>query len=112
HQTSRLPRVGTPRPPLGDGNILVRIDDEAWTMAAEPAAEPGTMVGEPFQCLIAQGQLMTHRHRGFWACMDTFEDKQLFDEMTARAEARPWEVWRQPAEEMAKSGARRHCPVP
>lgn len=54
------------------------------------------LVEEPFQRLIAQGQLMTHRHLGFWACMDTFKDKQLFDQMTARADA-PWEVWRQPA---------------
>lgn len=70
------------------------------------------MVEEPFRRLIAQGQLMTHRHRGFWACMDTFKDKQLFDEMTARAEAPPWEVWRQPAQETATSGARRRSSVP
>jgi hypothetical protein len=43
---------------------------------------------------------------------DTFKDQQLFDEMTARVEAPPWEVWRHPAAETVKSGARRHCPVP
>jgi len=29
--------------------------------------------------------------------MDTFKDKQAFDEMSARDE-RPWEVWRRRAE--------------
>jgi glucose-1-phosphate cytidylyltransferase len=65
------------------------------------------LVEEPFHRLIAQGQLMTHRHPGFWACMDTFKDKQLFDEMAARADA-PWEVWRRPAAEAAKGDARRY----
>ena len=55
------------------------------------------LVEEPFRRLIAQRQLMTHRHLGFWACMDTFKDKQLFDEMNARADV-PWEVWCQPAQ--------------
>ena len=58
-----------------------------------------------FQRLIAQGQIMTHRHLGFWACMDTFKDKQLFDQMTARADS-PWEVWHQPAAEPAHGRSR------
>ena len=55
------------------------------------------LVEEPFQRLIAQGQLSAYRHDGFWHCMDTFKDKQAFDEMSARDE-RPWEVWRRRAE--------------
>ena len=51
------------------------------------------LVEEPFQRLIALGQLSAYRHDGFWHCMDTFKDKQAFDEMSARDE-RPWEVWR------------------
>jgi glucose-1-phosphate cytidylyltransferase len=51
------------------------------------------LVEEPFQRLIARGQLSAYRHDGFWHCMDTFKDKQAFDEMSARDE-RPWEVWR------------------
>lgn len=69
------------------------------------------LVEESFHRLIAQDQLMTYRHHGFWACMDTFKDKQLFDELTTRADAPPWEVWRPPAE-TPKAGARRHCGVP
>ena len=51
------------------------------------------LVEEPFRRLIAQGQLAAYRYDGFWHCMDTFKDKQAFDEMSARHET-PWEVWR------------------
>jgi len=56
--------------------------------------EPGEeLVETPFQRLIDEGQLTAYRHDGFWACMDTFKEKQLFDDMYARGEV-PWEVWR------------------
>jgi glucose-1-phosphate cytidylyltransferase len=51
------------------------------------------LVEEPFRRLIARGELAAYRHDGFWHCMDTFKDKQAFDEMHARDET-PWEVWR------------------
>lgn len=50
------------------------------------------LVIEPFQRLIAEQQLVTYRNPGFWACMDTFKEKRLFDEMYARGEM-PWAVW-------------------
>jgi glucose-1-phosphate cytidylyltransferase len=50
------------------------------------------LVQEPFRRLIADNELIAYRHEGFWACMDTLKDKQLFDDMHARGE-RPWEVW-------------------
>ena len=34
------------------------------------------LVHEPFQRLIAKGELTAYQHDGFWACMDTFKDKQ------------------------------------
>ena len=30
---------------------------------------------------------------GFWACMDTFKERQLLEDMYARGRP-PWEVWR------------------
>jgi glucose-1-phosphate cytidylyltransferase len=51
------------------------------------------LVGEPFHRLIAQQQLVGYRHHGFWACMDTFKEKMMFDEMSARGNM-PWAVWR------------------
>ena len=51
------------------------------------------LVEEPFQRLIGMQQLIAYRHHGFWACMDTFKDKQAFDDMNARGET-PWAVWK------------------
>jgi glucose-1-phosphate cytidylyltransferase len=51
------------------------------------------LVEEPFHRLIAEQQLLAYRHEGFWACMDTFRDKQLFDNMNARGDT-PWQVWK------------------
>jgi glucose-1-phosphate cytidylyltransferase len=45
--------------------------------------------------LIGVQQLIAYRHEGFWACMDTFKDKQAFDEMEARGDT-PWRVGRTP----------------
>jgi glucose-1-phosphate cytidylyltransferase len=50
------------------------------------------LVQEPFQRLITEQQLVAYKYDGFWACMDTFKEKQRFDDMYARGEA-PWEVW-------------------
>jgi glucose-1-phosphate cytidylyltransferase len=50
------------------------------------------LVAEPFQRLIAKQQLLTYQNPGFWACMDTFKEKKLFDEMYASGEM-PWAVW-------------------
>jgi glucose-1-phosphate cytidylyltransferase len=51
------------------------------------------LVQEPFARLIKAGQLLTYQHDGFTASMDTFKDKQHFDELYSTGKA-PWEVWR------------------
>jgi glucose-1-phosphate cytidylyltransferase len=50
------------------------------------------LVEEPFQRLIKEQQLVTYKYDGFWACMDTFKQKQELEEIYSRGEA-PWEVW-------------------
>jgi len=55
------------------------------------------LVQEPFERLIHADQLLTHAHDGFTASMDTFKDKQHFDELYAKGKA-PWEVWRNGSE--------------
>jgi glucose-1-phosphate cytidylyltransferase len=50
------------------------------------------LVIDPFQRLIAENQLVTYRNPGFWACMDTYKEKTMFDSMYARGEM-PWAVW-------------------
>jgi len=51
------------------------------------------LVQEPFSRLIEKEELIAYRHDGFWACMDTFKDKQLLDELFASGQA-PWELWK------------------
>jgi glucose-1-phosphate cytidylyltransferase len=50
------------------------------------------LVREPFERLIKEAQLMAHYHDGFYACMDTFKDKQDLDDMYARGDT-PWLLW-------------------
>jgi NDP-sugar pyrophosphorylase family protein len=51
------------------------------------------LVQEPFGRLIQADELLAYEHDGFTASMDTFKDKQHFDELYAKGKA-PWEVWR------------------
>lgn len=51
------------------------------------------LVNEPFRKLIEKGELIAHKHTGFWASMDTFKDKQFLDNVFSQGEA-PWEVWK------------------
>lgn len=51
------------------------------------------LVDEPFHRLMRAGRLYAHKHRGFWAAMDTYKDKVRLDERLERGDA-PWEVWK------------------
>ena len=51
------------------------------------------LVQEPFQRLAAAGKLVAYPYDGFWACMDTFKDKQLLEDLYTRGQV-PWEVWK------------------
>jgi glucose-1-phosphate cytidylyltransferase len=55
--------------------------------------EGDELVLEGFQKLMPKGELMAYRHEGFWACMDTFKERQMLDDLCIRGKA-PWEVWR------------------
>jgi glucose-1-phosphate cytidylyltransferase len=50
------------------------------------------LVEEPFRRLIDEGKLMTYFHDGYWACMDTFKEKQDLDDTFGQGKA-PWAVW-------------------
>lgn len=50
------------------------------------------LVEQPFKRLIKKGKLLAYRHDGFWACMDTFKEKQQLDELFFSGTA-PWQVW-------------------
>jgi glucose-1-phosphate cytidylyltransferase len=55
--------------------------------------EGDELVLESFQKLIKKDELVTYRHPGFFACMDTFKEYQELEDLFARGQA-PWEVWR------------------
>ncbi len=60
------------------------------------------LVVEPFQRLIAQQELVTYRNPGFWACMDTFKEKKMFDDMHAAGNM-PWAVWDRPEDGLRRN---------
>ena len=67
--------------------------------------KPGEdLVDEPFQRLIAARELITIPHRGFWACMDTFKERQQLEDLWSKGDA-PWQVW-------SKDGRRNAAPKP
>jgi len=50
------------------------------------------LVVEPFRRLIGERRLSSHKYDGFWACMDTYKEKQSLDDLYHSGEA-PWAVW-------------------
>lgn len=59
-------------------------------------------VNGPFQHLIEKNQLVSWEHKGFWANLDTFQDKERLDEVYAKGNA-PWELWRKKQEKLINS---------
>lgn len=47
---------------------------------------------EPMHGLAADGQLVAHRHSGFWQAMDTLRDRNQLEELWAGGRA-PWRTW-------------------
>jgi glucose-1-phosphate cytidylyltransferase len=50
------------------------------------------LVEEPLQRAIAAGQVLAHRHEGFWAPMDTLKEKQRLESLYESGHA-PWQLW-------------------
>jgi glucose-1-phosphate cytidylyltransferase len=46
----------------------------------------------PMRRLVEDGELMVHRHDGFWHPMDTYRDYKLLNELWDKGRA-PWKVW-------------------
>ena len=51
------------------------------------------LVEGPFRRLASAGKLLAYPYDGFWACMDTFKDRQNLEDMYSRGQV-PWEVWK------------------
>ncbi|HEY6005004.1 MAG TPA: sugar phosphate nucleotidyltransferase [Anaeromyxobacter sp.] len=72
---------------INGGFFAFRNEIFRWMNAGEE------LVQEPFQRLAAAGRLLAYPYDGFWACMDTFKEKQLLEDMYSRGHT-PWEVWK------------------
>src|SRR5207302_824088 len=68
---------------INGGYFVLRPEIFEWMRPGEE------LVQEPFQRLAAAGKLLSYPYDGFWACMDTFKDKQLLEDLYARGQV-PW----------------------
>ena len=61
--------------------VLDYLDDDATILERQP-----------LERLVAEQQLMSYRHEGFWQCMDTLRDKNRLEELWLQQPA-PWQDW-------------------
>ncbi|GIW87721.1 MAG: glucose-1-phosphate cytidylyltransferase [Isosphaeraceae bacterium] len=82
--------------PIHSSGLWINGGFFAFRRAIFDYLEPGEeLVEQPFERLIAAGQLLGYKYRGYWTCMDTFKDRQILEELWNRGNA-PWEVWKRP----------------
>jgi glucose-1-phosphate cytidylyltransferase len=72
---------------INGGYFVMRQEVFDWMKPGEE------LVQEPFQRLAAAGKLLSYSYDGFWACMDTFKDRQLLEDLYTQGRV-PWEVWK------------------
>ena len=72
---------------INGGFFVLRQEIFDWMGEGEELVEA------PFQRLAAAGKLLAYPYDGFWACMDTFKDKQLLEDIHSRGKV-TWEVWK------------------
>jgi len=72
---------------INGGFFVLRREIFDWMKQGEELVE------EPFRRLAAAKKLVAYPYDGFWACMDTFKDRQLLEDLYARGQV-PWEVWK------------------
>jgi glucose-1-phosphate cytidylyltransferase len=104
-----LATVTVVRPPLPFGVALVDAEDRVTGFHEKPLADcwvnggffvfdravldyltpDAVLEGEPLERLAAAGQLRAYRHEGFWACMDTYKDTLMLNDLWASGAA-PW----------------------
>lgn len=83
--TSLLP-VGATQLRVNGGYFIFRRSIFEYLRPGEDLVE------EPFQRLIAEGKLMVYPYDGYWACMDTFKERQQLEDLHDSGKA-PWMVW-------------------
>lgn len=64
---------------------FMRLEPEVF----EVLDDDSVLEREPLERLAEAGRLHSHRHEGFWACMDTYKDARRLNELWASGRA-PW----------------------
>jgi glucose-1-phosphate cytidylyltransferase len=90
---------------FGDGDVVADIRDmrrsDVWINGGffilrreifDCIQSGDELAEETFQRLVGKHALVSQKHHGFWACMDTLKDKKMFDDMAARGHT-PWALW-------------------
>jgi len=88
------------------------INGGYWIMRPEvfDYIKPGEeVVEEPMQRMIRAKKLTAYRYDGFWACMDTFKEKMMLDDMVNSGKAK-WQVWTNPSQRAAQAGSSAGAP--
>jgi glucose-1-phosphate cytidylyltransferase len=90
-----------------DGDRVSRFSEkpqtgEGWVNGGFFVLEPGVLdyidgdlthlEREPLERLASDGELMVHRHEGFWQPMDTLRDVRQLNALWASGNA-PWKTW-------------------
>jgi glucose-1-phosphate cytidylyltransferase len=108
-ESGALATVTVVQPNLQWGVVEIDTDDRVAGFVEKPRSEhwinggffcfePGALEyieadsvleREPLERLAADRQLHTHRHEGFWDCMDTYKDAVELNDLWASGEA-PW----------------------
>lgn len=52
----------------------------------------GPLEGKPLEALVRAGSLRAATHEGFWACMDTYKEASMLNDLWDLEEA-PWRKW-------------------
>lgn len=61
--------------------VIDFIDGDSTSWEVEPLVE-----------IARQGELVAHKHNGFWQAMDTLRDKNLLEDLWTSGKA-PWKTW-------------------
>jgi glucose-1-phosphate cytidylyltransferase len=115
HSHGRLATVTAVQPMSRFGMLCLSDDDRVTSFAEKPQLDGWVSAGffvfnkkvfdylsvdsrcvlerEPLERLAAEGQLMVHRHPGYFFAMDTFREYQALNELWDQNKA-PWKVWR------------------
>jgi glucose-1-phosphate cytidylyltransferase len=80
--------------PIGTSGIWINGGFFVFRREIFDYLRPGEdLVEQPFQRLIRDKHLIGYKYQGYWACMDTFRDRQQLEDLHTQGDA-PWEVWK------------------